>query len=88
MKKWLVLASAASWIGVNAQIPPDFSRPAPAPRAALGDATTSVPRAAPASRNEDLAELIRAQTSAIRALSAKVDALEKRIADVESREKK
>lgn len=80
MKAALFLAGIIACTGVAAQQAPAAATPTPRP---------VPPPAAPASarmNNEEMAELLRAQTSAIRALSAKIDALEIRLGNLETKQ--
>jgi hypothetical protein len=80
MKAALFLAGIIACAGVAAQQAPAAATPAPRP---------IPPPAAPAARmnNEEMAELLRAQTSAIKALSAKIDALEIRLGNLETKQR-
>lgn len=83
MKAALFLAGIFACAGVAAQQAPAAATPASRP-----PSPTSAPHAPPMAariNNVEIAELLRAQTSAIKALSAKIDALEIRLANLETK---
>lgn len=71
MKLALLLALSMSAAGALAQQAPASARPAPPARV----------------NNEELMQLLREQTAAVKALALKVDALEVRIAELEMRQR-
>lgn len=84
MKAALFLAGIFACAGVAAQQAPAAANPTPVP-APAPRAFPSPPAAAARMNNEEMAELLRAQTSAIKALSAKIDALEIRLGNLETK---
>lgn len=77
MKLALFFAVIISFASAFAQQAPQAPAPKPPPPAA------SLPPQAPQLSNAELSELLRAQTTAIRELSSRIDSLEERIRKVE-----
>lgn len=90
MKLALFFAIAIASVNAVAQEPPSApgaKKPAP-PMPVKTTATFAVvPPPSTKLSNEELAELLRAQTSAIQSLSSKLDSLEKRIGKMEKGER-
>jgi hypothetical protein len=87
MKAALFLAAIFACAGVGAQQAPAAAGPAPVPAPSPPRAIPKAPPHAARMSDEDMAELLRAQTSAIKALSAKIDALEIRLGNLETKQR-
>jgi len=80
-----IIASANAFAQQQAPRAIEIPRPAP-PMAPPADLPKAAPRA-PQLSNTELTELLRAQTTAIKSLSSKLDSLEERIGKVERRQR-
>lgn len=87
MKAALFLAGIFACAGVAAQQAPAAASPTPVPAPSPPRAIPKAPPMAARMNNEEMADLLRAQTSAIKALSAKIDVLEIRLGNLEMKQR-